>query len=90
MRRDETERRPHAPRALGQPPDPLPPLAQAHAALMELAAGARTKELLAQAVTSQRYGERNPDQERQERRRLVPYHMHINLELVEVRHSCIH
>jgi len=59
---------------------------EAHAALMEIAAGARLKEMLAQATSSPRFNDRNPEQERQERRRLVPYHMHINLELVEAVH----
>ena len=61
-------------------------LLEAHSALMELAAGSRLKELLAQGLSSNRYADRNPDQEKQERRRLVPYHMHINLELVEAVH----
>jgi translation initiation factor 3 subunit C len=61
-------------------------LPEAHAALMELAAGARLKELLAQGLSSSRFGDRNPEQEKQERRRLVPYHMHLNVELVEAVH----
>ena len=59
---------------------------EAHSALMEIAAGARLKELLAQGLSSTRYGERSAEQEKAERRRLVPYHMHINLELVEAVH----
>ena len=39
-----------------------------------------------QAVSSSRFNDRNAEQEKVERRRLVPYHMHINLELVEAVH----
>ena len=39
-----------------------------------------------QATSNVRFNDRNPEQEKQERRRLVPYHMHINLELVEAVH----
>ena len=61
-------------------------LPEAHSALMEIAAGSRLKELLAQGLSSARYGERSAEQDKAERRRLVPYHMHINLELVEAVH----
>ena len=61
-------------------------LPEAHSALMEIAAGSRLKELLAQGLSSTRYGERSAEAEKAERRRLVPYHMHINLELVEAVH----
>ncbi|RHY28935.1 hypothetical protein DYB32_005586 [Aphanomyces invadans] len=59
---------------------------EAHACLSEICTGSKTKELLAQGMASFRHQERNADEERLEKRRQVPYHMHINLELLEVAH----
>ncbi|KAF2665791.1 eukaryotic translation initiation factor 3 subunit 8 [Microthyrium microscopicum] len=51
--------------------------------LQEICGSNRQKELLAQGVQLQRYSQISPDQERLEKQRLYPFHMHINLELLE-------
>jgi len=54
----------------------------AHTALLDIQIQGRAKELLAQGLLP-RQQERTPEQEKQEKRRLLPFHKHINLELLE-------
>jgi translation initiation factor 3 subunit C len=51
--------------------------------LQDIIATQRVKELLAQGIHHQRYQVLTPEQKKAERQRHLPFHMHINTELLE-------
>lgn len=57
-------------------------LKEAYFALQELCSTGRPKELLAQGLVGQKYTEKG-DMDRAERQRLIPFHMQINVEMID-------
>ncbi|KAF8210123.1 eukaryotic translation initiation factor 3 subunit 8 N-terminus-domain-containing protein [Mycena galopus ATCC 62051] len=56
---------------------------EAQATLLDIFTTQRVKELLAQGVHQQRFQVLSPEQEKAEKQRQLPFHMHINTELLE-------
>ncbi|EPX73007.1 translation initiation factor eIF3c [Schizosaccharomyces octosporus yFS286] len=56
---------------------------EAQYALQDISTTGRIKELLGQGIQAARFGQFNPDQERLDKQLVLPFHMHINLELLE-------
>jgi len=59
---------------------------EAHDCLMSLCLYNKARELLAQGLSFNKAMDRTAEQERAERLRQLPYHMHINLEVLESAH----
>lgn len=56
---------------------------EAHCCLGEICSQNKHKELIAQGVSNVKNQEKTAEQERAEKRRLLSYHMHISVELIE-------